>query len=165
MEGGPFLFPKGGYAPPLYPPTGESTPPYPLLQGGASVSAAASVGPKRCPLGTRTPLAPPRKGPLSSGLPQKGFQRGMKSRLPARSAMDGRHWRPSPPFEMRCIELSSPPVAARLPLLENEINGRGQGVGSLPCVVFSKGDSPPLKNSQPGPCRVNRTKCNLTRSH
>ena len=92
----------------------------------------------------------PRKGPLSSGLPQKGFQRGMKSRLPARSAMDGRHWRPSPPFEMRCIELSSPPVAARLPLLENEINGRGQGVGSLPCVVFSKGDSPPLKNSQPG---------------
>src|SRR5699024_1231833 len=41
------------------------------------------------------------------------------------------------PFEMRCIELSSPPVAARLPLLGNEINGRGQGVGSLPYVVFS----------------------------
>ena len=27
---------------------------------GAPVSAAASVGPGRCPLGTRTPLAPPR---------------------------------------------------------------------------------------------------------
>ena len=55
----------------MYPPTGESTPPYPLLRGGAPVSAPASVGPGRCPLGTRTPLAPP-KGPLTHGLPQRG---------------------------------------------------------------------------------------------
>ncbi len=204
MEGGPFLFPKGGYAvsaaasvgdgrsplatiAPLHSPTGERShlpvrsalgkrhrrltpPPYPLLRG-VNFYLAASFADAKLDRASRTAVRlgscahPPRKGPLSSGLPQKGFQRGMKSRLPARSAMDGRHWRPSPPFEMRCIELSSPPVAARLPLLENEINGRGQGVGSLPCVVFSKGDSPPLKNSQPGPCRVNRTKCNLTRSH
>ena len=46
-------------------------PPYPLLRGGAPVSAAASVGPGRCPPGTRTPLAPP-KGPLTHGLPQRG---------------------------------------------------------------------------------------------
>ena len=153
----------------MYPPTGERShlpvrsalgkrhrrltpPPYPLLRG-VNFYLAASFADAKLDRASRTAVrlgscAHPPKGPLSSGLPQKGFQRGAAA-----------------PFEMRCIELSSTPVAARLPLLENEINGRGQGVGSLPCVVFSKGDSPPLKNSQPGPCRVNRTKCNLTRSH
>src|SRR5699024_10178278 len=58
----------------------------------------------------------------------RGFQRGVS---PAGSVGDGR----SPlatiaPFEMRCIEFSPPPVAARLSLLENVINGRGQGVGT-----------------------------------
>ena len=67
----PALYFQRGTSPPLYPPTGESTPPYPLLRGGAPVSAAASVGPGRCPPGTRTPLAPP-KGPLTHGLPQRG---------------------------------------------------------------------------------------------
>ena len=54
------IFSKGGKPPLCIPPTGESTPPYPLLRGGAPVSAAASVGPGRCPPGTRPPLAPPR---------------------------------------------------------------------------------------------------------
>ncbi len=76
----------------MYPPTGERShlpvrsalgkrhwrltpPPCPLLRGGAPVSAPALVGPKRCPLGTRTPLAPPRKGPLNLGLWYRGFQK------------------------------------------------------------------------------------------
>ncbi len=101
---------------------------------GDKVSAAASVGPGRCPLGTRTPLAPPASGgkqELSCRLgdfaglgvthplppPVRGMGggewlvcagggnlfytshfKGGGSRLPPRSAMDGRHWRPSPPF-------------------------------------------------------------------
>ena len=69
----------GDHRPPLYPSTGERShlpvrsalgkrhwrltpPPRPLLRGGAPVSAPALVGPKRCPLGTRTPLAPPASG-------------------------------------------------------------------------------------------------------
>ena len=188
MEGGPFLFPKGGYAvsaaasvgdgrsplatiAPLHPPArGRShlpvrsalgkrhrrltPPPYPLLRG-VNFYLAASFADAKLDRASRTAVRlgscahPPVRARSAQAYRKRG-SKGGGSRLPPRSAMDGRHWRPSPPFEMRCIELSSPPVAARLPLLENEINGRGQGVGSLPCVVFSKGDSPPLKNSQPG---------------
>ena len=39
--------------------TGELRPLATPLRGGAPVSAPASVGPGRCPPGTRTPLAPP----------------------------------------------------------------------------------------------------------
>ena len=109
--------------------------PHPLLnEAGENFRLAASVGPGRCPLGTRTPLAPPASGgkqELSCRLgdfaglgvthplppPVRGMGggewlvcagggnlfytshfKGGGSRLPPRSAMDGRHWRPSPPF-------------------------------------------------------------------
>ena len=59
-------------------------------------------------------------------FPALFFQRGAtRSRLPPRSAMDGRHWRPSPPFEMRYIEQSSPSRYGKTPSCTNYHNGRG----------------------------------------
>ena len=46
----------------------------------------------------------PKRYIISSWFLPHGGSKGGWSRLPPRSAMDGRHWRPSPPFEMRCIE-------------------------------------------------------------
>ena len=188
MEGGPFLFPKGGYAvsaaasgpaprwgAPRTDRSGNGDRRWTVATGdhrpfafphGGEVSPAGSVGVGKAPPALNaSPVPPPTRRKFLSCREFRGCEtRPSKSngsetwlvrtspqgpaqfRLTAKGVPKGA----AAPFEMRCIELSSPPVAARLPLLENEINGRGQGVGSLPCVVFSKGDSPPLKNSQPG---------------
>ena len=64
----PFVSPRKGKGP-------LATP----LRGGAPVSAPASVGPGRCPPGTRTPLAPSVRARSSLAYYKKGFQRGIKS--------------------------------------------------------------------------------------
>ena len=78
---------------------------------------------------------PPLKPPKGQGkrkvkeTPPVAF--GDMSRLPPRSAMDGRHWRPSPPFEMRCIEYSPPPVQKSHPPFLIPLTGGGRGWGEM----------------------------------
>ena len=82
----PCVISSKGDRPPFVSPRKGKNPLATPLRGGASVSAPASVGPGRCPLGTRTPLAPP-KGMLSPGWLQRGVSKGATA-----------------PFEMRYIE-------------------------------------------------------------
>ena len=81
---------------------------------GAPVSAAASVGPGRCPPGTRPPLVPPRArltlvrrfilcfleagfaSPYGGPLRASGTLPSGRSPLPRPSILDGAHWAPGP---------------------------------------------------------------------
>ena len=65
-----FVLPESGTCLPLWRrwPGGAGSEGVSFRGNPTPVSAAGSVGPKRCPPGTRTPLAPP-KGVLSSGSP------------------------------------------------------------------------------------------------
>ena len=77
---------KGGLRAPFVSPRKGKGPLATPLRGGAPVSAAASVGPGRCPLGTRTPLAPPVRAYFVLTSYKRGFKGG------------------NAPFEMRYIE-------------------------------------------------------------
>ena len=117
-------------SPPLYPPRGRA---HPARRMSLSCRdfRKSETRPSKSSNARLGSCAHPRKGPLSPGLLQKRGFKGGWSRLPPRSAMDGRHWRPSPPFEMRCIEYSPPPVQKSHPPFLIPLTGGGRGWGEM----------------------------------
>ena len=120
----------GDHRPPLYPPRGRAHPAR-RMSLSCREFRKSETRPSKSSNARLGSCAHPRKGPLSPGLLQKRGFKGGWSRLPPRSAMDGRHWRPSPPFEMRCIEYSPPPVQKSYPPFLIPLTGGGRGWGEM----------------------------------